>query len=98
MTVLRVLFPFPALSRQRWSSGSGEVFLAAADEAEEVEGDLEGLDRGFGWGLVRPLSEKEEGEGMCMEDVDELEARYSRLVLLVGTTFSFFKILVFSGY
>ena len=87
MTVLRVLFPFPALSRQRWSSGSGEVFLAAADEAEEVEGDLEGLDRGFGWGLVRPLSEKEEEEGMCMEDVDELEARYFKAGITGGYYF-----------
>ena len=70
MIVLNVFFPFPALSRQRWSSGSGEVFLAAAYEAEEVEGDLQGLERGLGWGLVRPLSEEEE---MNMEDVYELE-------------------------
>ena len=61
------LLPLPALSRQRWSTGSGDDLLAA-DEAtcEGDDGDcdwdaggpfLPGLVlRGLGWGFVLPLS------------------------------------------
>ena len=63
-TVLMCLLPFPALSRQRWLSGSGDARLAAADPKADDDGCGEvvsflpsfALLRGLGWGLVRPLS------------------------------------------
>ena len=69
-TVLMCLFPLPALSRHRWSTGSGDDLLAA-DEANGDDGGwgwaaaaasgpfLPALVlRGLGWGFVLPLSVK----------------------------------------
>ena len=64
------LLPLPALSRHKWSKGSGEALFAAEDNV--ADGDDGGCDwatvaadcpflpalvlHGLGWGFVLPLS------------------------------------------